>query len=95
MDMGDMKTRYYLRLSLQDKPGAMGVVATVLGQHHISLASVLQKEPQTGGRSVPVIILTHPARERDVETAVKALEEMQAIGTKSCRLRVEDLGIEK
>jgi homoserine dehydrogenase len=73
----------------------MGVVATVLGQHHISLASVLQKEPQTGGRSVPVIILTHPARERDVETAVKALEEMQAIGTKSCRLRVEDLGIEK
>ncbi len=95
MDIGDVKTRYYLRLSLQDKPGAMGVVATVLGQHHISLASVLQKEPQTGGRSVPVIILTHPARERDVEAAVKALEEKQAIGTKSCRLRVEDLGIEK
>jgi len=94
-DIGDVKSRHYLRLMLQDKPGVMGVVATVLGQHNISLASVVQKEPHTAGRSVPVIILTHPARERDVESAVQALEEMQAIGTKSVSLRIEDLGIEK
>jgi homoserine dehydrogenase len=93
--IGDVRSRFYLRLMLPDKPGVMGTVATVLGQHNISLASVLQKEPHSGGRSVPVIILTHPARERDVEVAIRTLEEMQAIGTKSVRLRVEDLGIEK
>jgi homoserine dehydrogenase len=93
--IGDVRTRFYLRLMLQDKPGVMGAVATVLGQHNISLASVMQKEPHSGGRSVPVIILTHPAREMDIDAAIRALEEMQAIGTKSVRLRVEDLGIEK
>lgn len=94
-NIGDVRTRFYLRLMLQDKPGVMGAVATVLGQHNISLASVMQKEPHSGGRSVPVIILTHPAREMDIDAAIRALEEMQAIGTKSVRLRVEDLGIEK
>ncbi len=95
LDIGDVISRYYLRLSLADKPGVLGVVATELGRNNISLASVLQKEPHTSGRAVPVVVLTHPARERDVTTALRALEEMQAIGTKSVRLRIEDLGIEK
>lgn len=95
LDMGDVLSRYYLRLALADKPGVLGIVATVLGKHNISLASVVQKEPHTSGRSVPVVVLTHPARERDVTAALRALEEMQAIGAKSVRLRIEDLGIEK
>lgn len=95
LDMGDVTSRYYLRLALADKPGVLGIVATVLGKHNISLASVVQKEPHTSGRSVPVVVLTHPARERDVTAAIRVLEEMQAIGAKSVRLRMEDLGIEK
>ncbi len=95
LDMGDVAIRHYLRLALADKPGVLGIVATELGRHNISLASVVQKEPHTSGRSVPVVVLTHPARERDVTAALRALEEMQAIGPRSVRLRIEDLGIEK
>jgi homoserine dehydrogenase len=94
-EMGEIESRYYLRLALQDKPGALGNVATVLGRHSISLASVLQKEPHHAGRTVPVLILTHPALEKNLDAALRTLEESQAVGNKSIRLRIEDPGSEK
>lgn len=94
-DIGDTEGRYYIRLALMDKPGTFGQVATTLGQHRISLASVVQKEPHRAGRSVPVVILTHPAVEKDVEAALTALEQSEVIATKAVRLRIEDLGTEK
>ena len=93
--MGDVEGRYYIRLSVLDKPGAFGQVASVLGQRRISLASVVQKEPHRSGRHVSVVILTHPAIEKDVDEALKALEDVEVVGAKSVRLRIEDLGIEK
>jgi homoserine dehydrogenase len=93
--MGEVESRYYLRLALQDKPGALGQVATVLGQHGISLASVMQKEPHHAGRSVPVVILTHPALEKNLDAAFRVLEAAEAVGSKSIRLRIEDPGSEK
>jgi homoserine dehydrogenase len=93
--MGEVESRYYLRLALQDKPGALGQVATVLGQHGISLASVMQKEPHHAGRSVPVVILTHPALEKNLDVAFRVLEAAEAVGSKSIRLRIEDPGSEK
>jgi homoserine dehydrogenase len=93
--MGEVECRYYLRLSLLDKPGILGVVATVLGQHGISLASILQKEPNRAGRHVSVVILTHRAVEKNIMEALQILEERQALGAKPVCLRIEDPGIEK
>ena len=93
--MGEVECRYYLRLSLLDKPGILGVVATVLGQHGISLASILQKEPNRSGRHVSVVILTHRAVEKNIMEALRILEERQALGAKPVCLRIEDPGIEK
>jgi homoserine dehydrogenase len=93
--MGEVESRYYLRLALQDKPGVLGQVATVLGRHGISLASVLQKEPAHGGRQVPVVILTHRAVEKNLDAALAELEAGQSVGPKSIRLRIEDPGVEK
>lgn len=93
--MGEVECRYYLRLSLLDKPGILGVVATVLGQHGISLASILQKEPQRAGRHVSVVFLTHKAVEKNLVAALHMLEERQALGAKPVSLRIEDPGIEK
>jgi len=93
--MGDIECRYYLRLALLDKPGILGVVTTTLGQHGISLASILQKEPNRAGRHVAVVILTHRAQEKNVVAALNALEEKQALGGKPVCLRIEDPGSEK
>lgn len=93
--IGEAECRYYLRLSLPDKPGILGVVATILGQHGISLASILQKEPNRVGRNVAVVMLTHKAVEKNMAAALRTLEERNAVGAKPISLRIEDPGIEK
>ena len=93
-DVGAVETRYYLRLSLLDRPGVLGQVTTILGQHGISIASVLQKEVHAG-KHVPVVIVTHRAREQDVAGALDAIDAMNGVGAKSVRLRIEDLGVAK
>jgi hypothetical protein len=55
----------------------------------------MQKEPHHAGRTVPVVILTHPALEKNLDTALRVLEEAEAVGSKSIRLRIEDPGSEK
>jgi homoserine dehydrogenase len=93
-DMGEIVSRYYLRLSLLDRPGIFGQVTTLLGQHGISIASVLQKETHAG-KHVPVIIVTDRAREKEFEAALRALDALESVGGRTVRLRIEDLAGEK
>lgn len=93
--MERVECRYYLRLSLQDKPGVLGLVASVLGQHGISLASIVQKEPNRPGKHASVVLLTHKAVEKNVMDALCTLEERNALGAKPVCLRIEDPGVEK
>lgn len=87
--------RYYLRLSLQDKPGILGLVASVLGQHGISLSSIVQKEPHRPGKHASVVLLTYKAVEKHVMEAIGTLEAHNVLGAKAVCLRVEDPGVEK
>lgn len=84
-----LETRYYLRLSLLDKPGVLARVAQVLGQHQISIASMIQKE-QSRGDHVPVIILTHSAVEKNFQAALAEIDQLDVVGAKTVRLRIED-----
>ena len=81
--------RYYLRLSLLDKPGVLAQIAGILGQHQISIASVLQKEARLG-EYVPVIVVTHSAREEHFRKALADIDRMQVVSAPTVRLRIED-----
>lgn len=89
-EMGRIEARYYLRASLLDKPGVFGRLTTILGQHQISIASVFQKE-RHAGKQVPVIIVTDRAMESDFDAALKTIDEMDVVGAKTVRIRIEDL----
>jgi homoserine dehydrogenase len=89
-ELPQIETRYYLRVSLLDKPGMLGRLATILGQHQISIASVIQKE-RHAGRQVPVMIVTDRAKEGDFEAARKAIDTMDVVGAKTVWIRIEDL----
>ncbi len=84
-----VQTRYYLRLSLRDIPGMFGRVAEILGRHAISIASVMQKEQQTG-EYVPVIMLTHAAPEGAFQAALTEIDALHETGAPTIRYRVED-----
>jgi homoserine dehydrogenase len=90
-EWGEVESRCYLRLSLLDKPGVLGQIASVLGRHGISIASVLQKESQAG-RHVPVVIVTHRAKEQEFKAALDDIATLGAVGAPPVRLRIEDLG---
>ncbi|MCX6995814.1 MAG: homoserine dehydrogenase, partial [Kiritimatiellaeota bacterium] len=86
---GDGALRCYLRLTLLDKPGMLARVARVLGEHGISIASVLQKEARAG-QHVPVVIVTHGAPERAFQQALAAIDQLEIVGAPTVRLRIED-----
>jgi len=87
--VGDTRARYYVRLALLDKPGVFGQVASVLGRHAISLASVLQKET-SAGRHVPVVVITHHGPERAFRAALDELNALPVVGAKAVCYRIED-----
>lgn len=87
--IGESVVRCYLRLMLEDKPGVLARVAEILGDHGISIASMIQKEGRVG-EHVPVVIVSHTAREQDFAAAVKEIDHLNVVGAATVRLRIED-----
>ncbi|OGL16852.1 MAG: homoserine dehydrogenase, partial [Candidatus Rokubacteria bacterium RIFCSPLOWO2_12_FULL_71_19] len=71
--MDEIRSAYYLRVMALDRPGVLAQVAGILGRHDISLVSVLQKG-RAQGEAVPVVMMTHEARERDMRAALAAID---------------------
>jgi homoserine dehydrogenase len=63
---------YYVRLSVADRPGAVGIIATRMGEQHISLEAVSQKRPAGDAPSpyVPVVLITHATSEETIRQAL-------------------------
>jgi homoserine dehydrogenase len=74
----DIQSRFYLRVSVQDRLGVLAQVDTVLARHQISIASVVQHEAAALGAQVAVVILTHPANLGQVRQAVVEIDALPA-----------------
>ena len=83
----DLKTEYYLRFMVLDRPGVLAQISAILGHHGISIASVIQKEEREG-KSVPVIMHTRSARERDIKKAISQINRLKVTKAKSVFVRV-------
>ena len=84
----DIRSAYYLRVMALDRPGVLAQVAGILGQHDISLASVLQKV-RARHEAVPVVMMTHEARERDMRAALAAIDKLPVVPARTTMIRVE------
>jgi homoserine dehydrogenase len=81
---------YYLRVTAQDKPGVLSRVAGILGENDISIANVIQKGRGTR-EAVPVVMLTHEARERDMRAALAKIDRLRDVAAATMMIRVEGL----
>jgi UTP:GlnB (protein PII) uridylyltransferase len=86
--MGDIETRYYMRVMVTDRPGVLGRIAGVLGRHEISIASVHQKERRTA-RVVPVVMMTHEAKEANMRRALANIDRLEFVKHPTVALRTE------
>ena len=83
--------RFYLRLCVEDHPGVMAKIAGGLGQHNISIASVIQHEAgQRHGDIVPLVIMTHETTEGQAQGACDDIDRLSCIRGQSVRMRVRD-----
>ena len=86
--MADIVSQYYLRFGALDKPGVLGQVASILGRYNISITSMIQPERQIGG-AVPIVLLTHEAREEDILGALKEIDRLPLMSQPSRFIRIE------
>jgi homoserine dehydrogenase len=86
----EIQTRYYLRFSAMDEPGVLSKISGILGRNHISIHSVVQKGRRTRRGSVPIFMLTHEAKESDLQKALKQMDRLAILRQKTIVIRIED-----
>lgn len=86
-DIGDIESKYYLRLKVKDRPGVLASIAFALGEKNVSIASVLQKH--TDGDMAEIVLVTHMVRESYIQSALRIIEELTAVGEICSMIRVE------
>jgi len=88
-----VRSRYYLRFTIADRPGVLAALAQVLGGHSISIASVIQHDPGDDAPAdspVPLVIMTHSAVEADLTAAQAKIDRLEVVRAPSIRLGVEE-----
>jgi homoserine dehydrogenase len=86
-EFDDYTCAYFLRFDVQDRFGVLGRIATILGEHNVSIDSMIQHGEAVG--AVPIVLCTHEAREGDVRAAVKRIEDEEFVVGEAGVLRVE------
>jgi homoserine dehydrogenase len=84
-----ISTHYYIRFSAQDQPGVLSKISGILGNHDISIKSVQQKGRKQKG-SVPIVMLTHRAKEAAMKQALAEIAFLNVISHPPTLIRIED-----
>jgi homoserine dehydrogenase len=88
-----VRSRYYLRFTIADRPGVLATIAHILGEHAISIASVIQHDPGDDAPEdspVPLVIMTHLAVEAEMKAALHEIDRHEVVHAPSVCLGVEE-----
>ena len=85
-----MTSGYYLRVHAFDNPGVLADITRILSDAGINIDAILQKPAHKAGQ-VPVIILTLPVVESQMNLAIEKIENLEAITDKVVRIRLDEL----
>ena len=91
LPMEDVETACYLRLRAMDRPGVLADVTRICADLGISIDAIFQKEAGEGEDQVDVVILTHVTVERQVNAAIRRIEDLDTIPVPVTRIRLEEL----
>jgi homoserine dehydrogenase len=88
--MAEIDTKYYLRMNVADQPGVLAQITKVLGDHMISISSVIQKLTDESAQTAEIVIMTHPAREKAMKHALEEMAHLVVVKEVSNFIRVEE-----
>ncbi len=89
LTMQDLSTHYYIRFAAADSPGVLSKISGILGQNGISIKSVHQKGRKSNG-AVPIVMLTHRAKEADVQKALDEISVLDVVADMPMLIRIEN-----
>jgi homoserine dehydrogenase len=87
--MSQLQTRYYLRMTVADRPGVLAQISKILGDLQISIASVIQKDTDEKAGTAEIVIMTHPSLEEGMQRALKEIAQLAVVTEISNFIRVE------
>jgi len=88
--LGELLARSYLVFTALDRPGVLGHIASVLGESGISIESVLQKWRSRSAGGVPIVVLTHPAQELAIRSAIAEIDRLPEVTAPTRLVRIEE-----
>lgn len=94
LDIEEAHTAYYLRLTVQHKPGVLAAVTQIFADYGISIRSILQTADELGhgeAETVSIIVMTEQAQERKMNQAIATLQALTSVLSKIVRIRIEEL----
>ncbi len=91
----NLVSRAYIRVMCKDMPGVVAKWSKVLAGHQISISGALQHEGTGPGGTVPVVITTHPAKQKNIAAALKDMATLDVIGAKPVCIRIVDIPEDK
>lgn len=86
----EMTCGYYLRLTVKDELGVLADTTRILSDNGINIDAIMQRDAHKSGL-VPIIILTLPVLEAQMNKAIKEIEALQAVAEPVVRIRLESL----
>jgi homoserine dehydrogenase len=88
LPLDEVVSRYYVRLSVVDRPGTLAKIAAILGQAKIGISSVIQPEGHEG-ESVPLILMIHDASNAAMQRALRKIGQLSVVKENPVMFRVE------
>lgn len=86
----EMTSGYYLRLTVKDELGVLADTTRILSDNGINIDAIMQRDAHKSGL-VPIIILTLPVLEKQMNTAISQIEALSAVVEPVIRIRLESL----
>lgn len=88
-NISEIESDYFLRFSVLDNPGVLSKISGILGKHSISIESMIQRGRGDRGEGVPLVMMCHKSSEKNIQSALKEIEELDVVCEKSNLIRVE------
>ncbi|MGZ7119206.1 MAG: homoserine dehydrogenase [Methanobacterium sp.] len=86
-NINDIKSKYYLRLTAVDKPGVLYTISGILSKYNISIEAMTQKK-RDEGQEVPIFMVMHESLEKNMNDAVKEINELDFVKDDTLFVRV-------
>jgi homoserine dehydrogenase len=88
VSIAEITNRFYLRFFTLDAPGILSKISGILGEHNISISSMVQLETHVQDHYVPIVLLTHEATEQAMADALTEIGKLDVVQENYLRLRL-------